>query len=248
MKKQKTEHKTQNIKNNKGITLVALIITIVVLLILAAVAIGAAQESNIVGYAQNASTKYEQAQGNENNTITDMEALLNKYTSSETIPKLSDEEKEELLNLLKEYIDNKYANIGEPTEEQLAIANRAKEELFDKGLNLDEAIDISIKEHESNIHYFHDKKVVFNYAEGIVREVTVEEVEDFEELYKIAKVIDEKLEKGEYTIDSIGCYSFNYNGETIIFLYQAGRYAYEYNEEYTFYPSHTFPDGGCLGL
>ena len=35
-------------KNNKGITLIALIITIVVLLILAVVAIGQAQETNIM--------------------------------------------------------------------------------------------------------------------------------------------------------------------------------------------------------
>ena len=45
-------------KNNKGITLIALIITIVVLLILAAVAIGAANESDIVAYAKNAADGY----------------------------------------------------------------------------------------------------------------------------------------------------------------------------------------------
>ena len=53
------------ISNNKGITLIALIITIVVLLILAVVAIGQAQETNIVGYAQNAASRYEEAKTNE---------------------------------------------------------------------------------------------------------------------------------------------------------------------------------------
>ena len=52
-------------KNSKGITLIALIITIVVLLILAVVAIGQAQETNIVGYAQNAVAQYDNGRNNE---------------------------------------------------------------------------------------------------------------------------------------------------------------------------------------
>ena len=71
----------KKLKTQRGITLIALIITIVVLLILAVVAIGAAQDSNIVGYAQNAASEYETGKGKENNAISDMEALLNKYST-----------------------------------------------------------------------------------------------------------------------------------------------------------------------
>ncbi len=52
-------------KEQKGITLVALIITIVVLLILAAVAISSITNDGILHYAQNASDAYNQAQKNE---------------------------------------------------------------------------------------------------------------------------------------------------------------------------------------
>ena len=52
-------------KMQKGITLIALIITIVVLLILAVVTIGAIQESKIITHAQNASDSYTIAQEKE---------------------------------------------------------------------------------------------------------------------------------------------------------------------------------------
>ena len=52
-------------KLEKGITLIALIITIVVLLILAVVTIGAIQESKIITHAQNASDSYTIAQEKE---------------------------------------------------------------------------------------------------------------------------------------------------------------------------------------
>ena len=52
-------------KKEKGITLVALIITIVVLLILAAVAIGTVRNSDIIGYAKNAAGSFNQAKANE---------------------------------------------------------------------------------------------------------------------------------------------------------------------------------------
>ena len=52
-------------KTQKGITLIALIITIVVLLILAAVTIGEVKDSGIIAHAQNAATRYEQAKADE---------------------------------------------------------------------------------------------------------------------------------------------------------------------------------------
>jgi len=56
-------------RGSKGITLVALIITIVVLLILAVVAITAITNDGILNYASNAATSWNQAAGNEANTI-----------------------------------------------------------------------------------------------------------------------------------------------------------------------------------
>ena len=72
----------KNIKDDKGITLIALIITIVVLLILAIIAIGEAKESNIVDYAENAVSKYDESKGIENNTIAKYESILSQYSST----------------------------------------------------------------------------------------------------------------------------------------------------------------------
>ena len=56
-------------KEQKGITLVALIITIIVLLILAVVAIGVVQNDGIINYAKNAKSQYGVSQKNENVTL-----------------------------------------------------------------------------------------------------------------------------------------------------------------------------------
>ena len=61
-------------KAQKGITLVALIITIVILLILAAVAIDAIQNENILSHVKNATEKYNQAVQKE-------QEMLNEYTN-----------------------------------------------------------------------------------------------------------------------------------------------------------------------
>ena len=55
----------RKLKAQEGITLVALIITIVVLLILAVVSIGAVKDSDIMVHAQDAAGGYEQAKANE---------------------------------------------------------------------------------------------------------------------------------------------------------------------------------------
>jgi len=67
-------------KTEKGITLVALIITIIVLLILAAVTIGAVQNDGIIGYAKNARDKYEAAKGNEQTALDNYLAKLDENT------------------------------------------------------------------------------------------------------------------------------------------------------------------------
>lgn len=56
-------------KTQKGITLIALIITIIVLLILAAVSISAIKNDGLISYANQATNKHTQAQMNENAVI-----------------------------------------------------------------------------------------------------------------------------------------------------------------------------------
>ena len=56
-------------KGNKGITLVALVITIIVLLILAGVSITFALQGNILSNAQNAVDEYDNASTKEANII-----------------------------------------------------------------------------------------------------------------------------------------------------------------------------------
>ena len=61
------------LREEKGITLVALIITIIVLIILAAVTIIAVQNTNLVGRAQNATITYAENQKYENDVIKNMD-------------------------------------------------------------------------------------------------------------------------------------------------------------------------------
>lgn len=58
-------------KNQKGITLVALIITIIVMLILVAVSVAIVVNSNIIGAAQKTADEYNQADDNVSNLATD---------------------------------------------------------------------------------------------------------------------------------------------------------------------------------
>ena len=60
----------------KGITLIALIITIVVLLIIAVVTIGVVQESGIIRHAQDAESEYTAKKGEEESIISGYESLI----------------------------------------------------------------------------------------------------------------------------------------------------------------------------
>jgi len=64
-------------KSQKGITLIALIITIIVLLILAVVTIGAVQNDGIIQHAKNSRQEYELAQGNEETILGNYVEKLN---------------------------------------------------------------------------------------------------------------------------------------------------------------------------
>ena len=99
----------KKLKREKGITLIALIITIVVLLILAGVAIGTLQESNIIGKAKDAASKYETEKQNENEAILDMEKWLDKYgedsgNSSSPVGPMSTEPKAYLIRVDSEEV------------------------------------------------------------------------------------------------------------------------------------------------
>ena len=71
------------LRKEEGITLIALIITIVVLLILAAVAIGTLDKSNIIVQSQEASEEYDKAKDNEIDTMTKYEEEIEKYIPKE---------------------------------------------------------------------------------------------------------------------------------------------------------------------
>ena len=67
----------------KGITLIALIITIIILLILAVVTIGSIKNSNIITYAQNASTDYEKAKNDEEDILSGYESTIKENLQGE---------------------------------------------------------------------------------------------------------------------------------------------------------------------
>ena len=74
-------------KMQKGITLIALIITIIILLILAVVTIGSIKNSNIITYAQNASSDYNAKKDKEESVISGYEELMT--VTTEDIKKAS---------------------------------------------------------------------------------------------------------------------------------------------------------------
>ncbi len=86
-------------KEQKGITLIALIITIIVLLILAMVTIKIALEGGIIKHAENAAEEYQQAQTNELEQLNNAEEKMEQYSKKNVNNKwwkLTDAEKEEL--------------------------------------------------------------------------------------------------------------------------------------------------------
>ena len=69
-------------KNEKGITLVALIITIIILLILAVISIRAITGDNILGKSETAKNKYIEAKEQEKDTIADYEKNIDGKNNS----------------------------------------------------------------------------------------------------------------------------------------------------------------------
>ena len=75
-------------KNQKGITLIALIITIIVMLILVAVAVTTAVQSGLFGHAGNATQGWKNSEENRmttndnGNTFTGLNEIVNHYAPS----------------------------------------------------------------------------------------------------------------------------------------------------------------------
>ncbi len=66
--------------NNKGITLISLVITVIILLILAGIAISQLTSNGLFGKAQLAKEKWDEAQRNENIILEDYENKIKRYT------------------------------------------------------------------------------------------------------------------------------------------------------------------------
>lgn len=68
-------------KEQKGITLVALVITIVILIILAGIAIGSLTNYNIFNRAKNARNDYKASQNNEEEFLKNADAYVENITN-----------------------------------------------------------------------------------------------------------------------------------------------------------------------
>ena len=75
---------------NRGITLVALVITIIILLILAGISISALTNQGLFGKAKEAKEKSEQAEVNQAKTLNEYEDELNKYMPGNNVKKVKD--------------------------------------------------------------------------------------------------------------------------------------------------------------
>ena len=79
-------------KEKKGITLIALVITIIVLLILAGISISMLTGNNgILTRAQEAKNKTEEAEKEEKDKLGDMEDIINEYATGITVEQVTDE-------------------------------------------------------------------------------------------------------------------------------------------------------------
>lgn len=74
------------LKNQKGITLVALVITIVILIILATVSITIALNGGLVGHAESGADAYKAAAGKEDKDITNVQHWVNDLLVRNPLP------------------------------------------------------------------------------------------------------------------------------------------------------------------
>ena len=72
-------------KNNKGITLVALVITIVILLMLAGISISALTNTGLFGKAKEAKSASENAEKEQSQTLSEYEKEINKFATEDVV-------------------------------------------------------------------------------------------------------------------------------------------------------------------
>ena len=124
MKKLKNE-----IKNNKGITLVALIITIIILLILAGVAISQLTDSGLFGKAKLAKQKQENSEAIEDDRLKQYEnAIINVNTRNPKAGNNSSDEYSTNEKVIGTWIDGKTLyqktiNCGTMTSREMSVAH-----------------------------------------------------------------------------------------------------------------------------
>lgn len=99
-------------RKNKGITLVALVITIIILLMLAGVSITALTKSDLLENAKMAKNATENAQNTENMALAEYQDKIDQYIESGRDVALSDE--------VKSYIDNKISEVEKVEITELA--------------------------------------------------------------------------------------------------------------------------------
>ena len=73
----------KHLKMQKGITLIALVITIIILLILAGISISALTQTGLFGKAKQAEQKSKEAEQNQTTTLGEYEKEINKYIAEE---------------------------------------------------------------------------------------------------------------------------------------------------------------------
>ena len=95
----------KNIRKNNGITLVALVITIIILLILAGVAINTLTQTGLFENTKQAKNATENAQNLENYTIASYTNKINAITGSVREENMNNSTNEELLDLSKYSLD-----------------------------------------------------------------------------------------------------------------------------------------------
>lgn len=98
----------ENLKNQKGITLIALIITIIVLLILTMVSIKLIWDGGIIAHSNNAVNAYDKAQINELEKMNIVEDYLTQFGQGGK----TENNREELWNLIKSRAENPEYNDG----------------------------------------------------------------------------------------------------------------------------------------
>lgn len=92
------------VKKERGITLIALIITIVVLVILATVTINIAFNNGIIGFGTNGAERYKIAEQQETNMLNDMEKIIIGNRSEN----LTETQKNEIKDIIKEEVAKIY--------------------------------------------------------------------------------------------------------------------------------------------